>query len=58
MKKTEVKLNKWLKKLGLVIKWKRWNSNSDSRTRDFNYYIILTLRLKKESIAVLLLDTV
>lgn len=43
--KEEVKLNKWLKQLGLVIKWKRWNSNSASRTRDFNYYIILTLRL-------------
>ena len=43
--KTEVKLNKWLQQLGLVIKWKRWNSNSDSRTRDFNYYIILMLRL-------------
>ena len=43
--KTEVKLNKWLKQLGLIIKRKRWNSNSDSRTREFNYYIILMLRL-------------
>ena len=46
--KTEVKLNKWLEQLGLIIKRKRWNSNSDSRTREFNYYIILMLRLTRK----------
>lgn len=43
--KTEIKLSKLPRQLDLAIKWKRWNPNSDFRTRDFNYYMILTLRL-------------